>query len=70
MEVASIFDSIKNSIILFFSGDVSEQDLREWAKTHLPIYMNPDVYIQRNNMPRKANMKIDKKELKHELSLC
>lgn len=69
IEVASIFDSVKNSIILFYSGAVNEQDLREWAKTHLPIYMNPDVYVQRNNMPRKANMKIDKKELKHELSL-
>lgn len=62
-EVATVYDSKSNKILLFYSGECKESELRKWALGRLPIYMNPDIYIRKHVLPRKENMKIDKKGL-------
>lgn len=66
LEVASIYLSEKEYIVLFFSGKCDLDELSKWAKKRLPIYMLPDEYIKIEKMPHKTNMKIDKKRLKYE----
>lgn len=66
LETATIYDNEQEILALFYSGNVEEEELKKWARNHLPLYMNPDVYIKIDSMPRKTNMKIDKKELRYE----
>ncbi len=45
------------------SGDVSKEEVKEFAKEHLAHYMVPDLYEQIDHMPLTANSKIDRKAL-------
>ncbi len=45
------------------AGDVSKEEVREFAKGHLAHYMVPDLYEQIDHMPLTANCKIDRKAL-------
>ncbi|MBQ8970425.1 MAG: amino acid adenylation domain-containing protein [Lachnospiraceae bacterium] len=42
---------------------VTAEELREYAKEHLAHYMIPDLFMELQEMPMTANMKVDKKAL-------
>lgn len=43
--------------------EVSQGQVRQYAKEHLAHYMIPDVFVELDEMPMTVNMKIDKNEL-------
>ena len=50
-------------IFLFYTGDVSEKELKAVLKEKLPKYAMPEHIIRLEQMPYNANMKIDRHKL-------
>lgn len=61
---ACIYDKEHEKLILFYSGDISRQDLNKELRNRLPQYMIPGKTIQLEKMPINKNGKIDRKQLK------
>ena len=59
-----IYDEIKNRIVLYYVGDISERELAVALKEKLPRYMMPNNIISLEQMPFTANGKIDRVTLK------
>ncbi|MBQ9298122.1 MAG: amino acid adenylation domain-containing protein [Clostridia bacterium] len=55
----------ENLICTYFSAkeEISIDDLRNYLKTYLPIYMIPACFVQVDNLPLNINGKVDKKAL-------
>ena len=53
----------KKQIVLFYQGDVSEEDMREYLLEKIPKYMVPTIYYQLKSFPYNDNGKIDRKKL-------
>ena len=53
-----------NQIILFYEGNVKEEELKQTLKEKLPDYMIPQKYILLQQLPLNANGKIDRVYLK------
>ena len=49
--------------VLNEKNEISQNEVRKYAKAHLAHYMVPDVFIELDEMPVTVNMKIDKKSL-------
>lgn len=47
-------------IVLFYQGDISEEELEDTLKERLPEYMIPKVFCKMDNLPMNANGKIDR----------
>jgi amino acid adenylation domain-containing protein len=62
--VSADYDTIKQEIILFYSGDVIEKDLRLRLLGQLPKYMVPTRYLKIEQFPYNDNGKIDRKKLR------
>ncbi len=59
----AIYDNEKKCILLFYSGEISEEDAKKHIKEKLPVYMCPEKCIKVKNFPLNANGKIDRKVL-------
>ena len=62
--VSADYDNIKQEIVLFFSGEVDEKELRLFLLNQLPKYMAPTRFIKLDKFPYNDNGKIDRKMLK------
>lgn len=59
-----IYDAGKEKIILFYSGNIHEKDVRSILRDKLPLSMLPDAVISLPSIPRNATGKTDRIELK------
>ncbi len=59
-----VYDADNEKIILFYSGNIHEKDLRSILRSKLPLNMLPNVVISLPRIPRNATGKIDRIELK------
>ena len=64
--VCASYDSANKQIVLFYQGDVTEDDLRDYLLEVIPKYMVPTVYHQLQRFPYNDNGKIDRKRLNAE----
>ena len=63
-----IYDDRKGKIVLYYVGDISEEDMANTLKDKLPRYMVPNNIIKLDNMVFTANGKIDRKALKEKFA--
>lgn len=61
---ACIYDTGKSRIILFYTGELEEQLLKERMKQALPVYMLPNRVVHMEKMPMNLNGKVDRVKLK------
>ncbi len=57
------YHQAKKQIVLFYQGEVSEDDMREYLLEKIPKYMVPTIYYQLKTFPYNDNGKIDRKKL-------
>lgn len=50
-------------IVLFYQGEIKEEDLKDYLLTIIPKYMVPTIYYQLKRFPYNDNGKIDRKRL-------
>ena len=55
-----LFDSGSDKLWCFFSGTLDEKQIRTALKEKLARYMLPDVFVQLEEMPHTATMKLDR----------
>ncbi len=60
------YDSNNKQIVMFYQGDISEDEVREYLLDIIPKYMVPTVYYKLNRFPYNDNGKIDRKKLSEE----
>ena len=60
------YDSEREWIIAAFTGSSEESALKKELRTALPKYMLPDLILKREQLPRTASGKIDRRELRQE----
>lgn len=53
----------KKQIVLFYQGEISEEDLKNYLLTIIPKYMVPTIYFPLKRFPYNDNGKIDRKQL-------
>lgn len=58
-----LHDSNKDQLVLFYVGEIAEDDLRKFLGSSLPDYMLPNIYNKLDQMPLNLNGKIDRIEL-------
>ena len=63
---AAIYDEINNKIVLYYQGEIEENELAKKLTSKLLPYMVPNIYIRLNHMPYNSNGKIDRKKLKND----
>ena len=61
---ACIYDEINQNIVLFYQGEIEENDLAKELSKILLAYMLPNKYNRLNTLPFNSNGKIDRKLLK------
>lgn len=57
----------KDQLVLFYVGDIGEDELRKYLNKLVPEYMLPNVYYKLETMPLNMNGKIDRVKLKEEI---
>lgn len=57
-------ESKGSSLLAFFTGDVEEDQIKDFAKKWLPQYMVPARFIMLNELPLNSNGKVDRLALK------
>lgn len=62
---ACIYDDINSNIILYYQGNIDENQLAKKLDKLLLPYMKPNKYINIPSMPYNSNGKIDRKKLKN-----
>ncbi len=67
-EVCVLFQKDTGKIWCFYTGTLSERELRKEMKTRLPGYMLPDVFVHLEEMPYTASMKLDRSKLRDMMS--
>ena len=60
-------DATKDQLILFYVGDIEEDELRKYLNTLVPEYMLPNIYRKLDTMPLNINGKIDRVKLKEQI---
>lgn len=60
-------NSIKDQLVLFYVGEINENDLRKYLIGILPEYMIPNIFHKLLQMPLNMNDKIDRVKLKEQL---
>ncbi len=61
---ACIYDDEAQKIVLFYQGNITENELAMKLQSRLLPYMIPNKYVKVLNMPYNSNGKIDRKKLK------
>lgn len=59
-----LFQGSEGKIWCFFTGDLSEKELRQGLKSRLARYMLPDVFVHLDEMPHTASLKLNRAALK------
>lgn len=59
-----IYDSVRSKIILFYTGEATNEFVGEHLKNILPVYMLPNKRIWIEKMPLNLNGKVDREKLK------
>lgn len=62
-----LHDATKDQLILFYVGDIEEDELRKYLNTLVPEYMLPNIYRKLDTMPLNINGKIDRVKLKEQI---
>jgi acyl-coenzyme A synthetase/AMP-(fatty) acid ligase len=63
-EECVLFDSNKDLLWCFFTGDADEKEIRAGLKEKLARYMIPDRFVKLEEMPHTSSMKTDRMALK------
>ena len=58
-----VYDAENKRILLYYTGDVTEDELASRLKARLPRYMLPTVCEKLERMPLTPNGKLDRKRL-------
>jgi len=58
-----VHDGEQDIIVLFYTGDFNEKELRTALKNKIPSYMVPGKYIQMEQLPKLSNGKLDRKTM-------
>ena len=66
-ENCCLYDAERQKIIVFYTGQIEEQNLGEKLKQLLPVYMCPAQRVHIESMPHNLNGKIDRVRLRDEL---
>ncbi len=66
---AAIYEEQTDQIIVFYQGTIEENNLAKQASNKLLPYMRPNKYIKLEKMPYNANGKIDRKQLKQNVTI-
>ncbi|MBE5923085.1 MAG: amino acid adenylation domain-containing protein [Lachnospiraceae bacterium] len=64
--VCSSYDSKNKKIVLFYQGDIDDNELKDYLLEIIPKYMVPTVYYKLDRFPYNDNGKIDRKKLNEE----
>ncbi len=64
--VCASYDTENKQIVLFYQGEVNEDEVRDYLLSVIPKYMIPTVYHQLQRFPYNDNGKIDRKKLKED----
>ena len=64
--VCVTYDKQNKQIVMFYQGDISEDEVREYLLSVIPKYMVPTVYHKLIRFPYNDNGKIDRKKLNEE----
>ncbi len=64
---ACLYDKEHSRIVLFYTGSITEKEIRAGVKEFVPDYMIPNVCHQLKDMPMNLNGKIDRAALKEKL---
>ena len=65
--VCASYNKEKKEIVLFYQGDIPEDEIRDYLLTIIPKYMVPTAYYKLNKFPYNDNGKIDRKKLEEML---
>lgn len=63
LEAVCNYDDKRDVLVLYYIGELSEDELRTGLKKRLQEYMIPEIIIRKEAFPRNANGKTDKKAL-------
>lgn len=58
-----IYDDEESKIVMYYTGNIPENDFINTLHSQLAKYMYPDVYIKKKNLPVNANGKYDRIQL-------
>lgn len=64
--ICASYHQEKKQIVLFYQGELSEDDVKNYLLTVLPKYMVPTIYYQLRSFPYNDNGKIDRKKLEND----
>lgn len=56
----------KKQIVLFYQGEIGEDELKDYLLTIIPKYMVPTIYFSLKRFPYNDNGKIDRKQLEEQ----
>ena len=62
-----LHEPTKDQLILFYVGDIDEDELRKYLTGIIPEYMLPNIYYQLDAMPLNMNGKIDRVKLNEQI---
>ena len=63
----TLFDTDKNRLAAFYTGEAGSADVRAFLKTRLPGYMVPSRILQMEDLPLNKNGKLDRNQLMERL---
>lgn len=61
-------EPLKDLLVLFYVGDIEENEIRKYLTEIVPAYMLPNIYYKLNVMPLNRNGKIDRVILKERMN--
>lgn len=61
-----LFESAKDEIICFYTGEIEDKDVQRFLKKKLPKYMLPDIYVHPDSLPETGNGKMDRVRIRQE----
>ena len=64
--VCASYHKEKKQIVLFYQGEISEEELKDYLLTIIPKYMVPTMYFPLKRFPYNDNGKIDRKQLEEQ----
>lgn len=64
--VCAAYHKEKKQIVLFYQGEISEEELKDYLLTVIPKYMVPTIFFSLKRFPYNDNGKIDRKQLENQ----
>ncbi len=68
INVCAAYHENKKEIVLFYQGNIEDEELRDYLFTIIPKYMVPTLYYKLKAFPYNDNGKIDRVQLQKELA--